>query len=504
MKNKYLLLFILLTVAILSGREKTEKIGDYIWFTEQNSFEKIVQISQKVNKPILAVFSTTWCPPCRYVKKHVFKHPDFSKVKEKAVLLYIDDSTIEGRSYNNNKFSVNAYPTFKIFAKDGVLLNSNSTPRTVQEFLNWIDQVYSGHNYLKFLEKIKNDPSNRDLLIKIVDNMSDVDDEKKIKYLKKALKIEFDFNNLRTQKVAEKIIHLIIKLIPDGGVKSKDKYLKSHRDLVEKIIRFYYPEKFKYNMKGDFGLKQILTWYNKGKQYRNVVRVFNDFIKLKKKKLDISSDIMILQMAFEALLNVGKVETADMWLNRIVEFSENREKETIPRSFNYYYLGCYPSFIKYFAERNDIKKAEKYAKIYYELLEKMKNKRSLDYHSLNYALKYGIFAKKIISKIEAKNKNLKGERLGRSIILISKIFYKTNEKKRSIKILFDLYNNKKFLKSVEDIERARILNSIAWAFVEIKSVNKTALKIARESVELNANKYNQGTLRTILTELGDL
>jgi thioredoxin-related protein len=127
-------------------RGKTEQIGKATWFTEQNSFGDIVKIAQKENKPIMTVFSATWCGPCKKVKKQVFQTGGFVKVANKAVLLYIEQTDPKARVFIK-KNNVKVYPTFKLFSKNGKLLHtgySGLPERTVDGFSSWIDKALAG------------------------------------------------------------------------------------------------------------------------------------------------------------------------------------------------------------------------------------------------------------------------------------------------------------------------------------------------------------------------
>ena len=142
-KNVILLGLILLMAFSLTARDKQEKIGDYSWYTEQNTLEEIIQAAKKAGKPILAVFSATWCGPCQHVKKTVFKTAEFKKVAQEAVLLYIEETTKEGKAYNK-KYKIRGWPTFKIFSKEGIMLDTGNPKRTVDGFVDWIKDVKGG------------------------------------------------------------------------------------------------------------------------------------------------------------------------------------------------------------------------------------------------------------------------------------------------------------------------------------------------------------------------
>lgn len=127
-------------------RGKTETIGKTLWYTEQNTFDEVLTIAQKKNKPVLAVFSATWCGPCQKVKKEVFASDGFQEVAKKALLLYIEQTEPKAARIIK-KNNIRSYPTFKLFANTGKLLHAGyfgMPRRTVKGFSQWIDKAMAG------------------------------------------------------------------------------------------------------------------------------------------------------------------------------------------------------------------------------------------------------------------------------------------------------------------------------------------------------------------------
>ncbi|MFC1852823.1 thioredoxin family protein, partial [candidate division CSSED10-310 bacterium] len=121
MKKMFVLLVCIFTFSLSSfalASEKTKKIGNHDWLTEQNSFESIISKAQKEKKMFLMVFSATWCGPCQYVKKEIFAAESFKEVASRVILVYIEQTDPLGKKYVE-KFKIRAFPTFKLFASDG-------------------------------------------------------------------------------------------------------------------------------------------------------------------------------------------------------------------------------------------------------------------------------------------------------------------------------------------------------------------------------------------------
>jgi thioredoxin-related protein len=502
-KNIFILigLITILTVG-LQAREKTEPIGKFQWYTEQNTFEEMVQIAQKAGKPILAVFSATWCVPCQQVKKTVFMIDDFKQVADEVILLYIEQTTPEGGAYNK-KFKVNVFPTFKILSKNGELLDNGNVERTVDGFLKWIKDVKAGKNFYELSKKLEKKPNDRETILNIVDKLDYFDRSKRLEYLKQAVKINPDFKDELSQKVYEKLAQTLIFNIPQGNEKGKTEFLKENRPLFLDIVNAYYPGKFKYELKGNQGMAIILNWFNRSEDFDKSISIINDFLKQKGEKLDMINDIDVISEAIPAYIGQGKINEADNWITKTRTAAANAETLKKDQKFLYYYFNMYNAIVKHYGEKKDIKEAEKYALIQYDEMSRLGQEKLVEYTMRENASRYGIMFDKILGNLEESSKTAKGEQVAFLVVSQAELLAKSGKKEEAEKRLIRLYENEEYFKTLKPESIPEILNEIAWAMVEAKIVSPKSLEIAKKAVALNPSHMELDTLACVYAGLGN-
>lgn len=483
-------------------REKTETIGKFSWYTEQNSFEEILQVAQKANKPILAVFSAVWCGPCQQVKASVFKSDDFKKVADEVVLLYIEQTTKEGAAYNS-KYKVNSYPSFKIFSMQSILLDNGQPKRSVDGFLDWIRDVNAGKNFYEFSKKLEENPNDREILVKITDKLGWGEKDVIIDYLKRAIRIKPDFNDELSQEAYEKLAFYLVQSIPFKEGKEKEEFLAGNQKLFQGIVDAYYPDKFKYELKGNYGLNYILNWFYRSWQFEKVLAYFNDFLKRKGDGLDFVQDAAVFAVAVPNFITLGKVDAADLWIARIRDFSKKNESSKADQDFVHYYFQIFNAIIEYYGKKGRVTEAEEYAGIFYEEMTRLGQGTRKEFLMEHYAAKYGIFAETVLKSVDEQLKTASGMQVVRLTTVRAAILGKMGKIDEAKKSLLKLYENEVYFKNLGDREVPQALNLIAWVMVELKIVDQTSLEIAKKAVSLNPVSANMDTLACVYAELGN-
>lgn len=105
--TRFLLIFLLAFTSFAPAQEDGSKksLPDY-WMTD---FSAARAKAAETKKPLLAVFSTTWCGPCQALVKNVYPVARVEKALEEFVCVYVDGD--EHRDLTK-KYKVRGFPTF--------------------------------------------------------------------------------------------------------------------------------------------------------------------------------------------------------------------------------------------------------------------------------------------------------------------------------------------------------------------------------------------------------
>ncbi len=152
------------------------------WVT---TLEKAKQIASKENKPILAMFSASWCGPCNMMKQEVFPREDVKKALSAWTLLYIDVDEQEGVTM---RYGVEAFPTFVVMDQKGEKQASLTGAQPPKSFIRWLNALNKGPELKKRLAR---EPQNAKLWKQLGDMQMDMEShEEAFESYKKASKLD--------------------------------------------------------------------------------------------------------------------------------------------------------------------------------------------------------------------------------------------------------------------------------------------------------------------------
>jgi hypothetical protein len=394
-RNLFTFILLCLIVGLSAGlmaREKTEKIGEFTWFTEQSSWEEILQAAQKADKPILVVFCASWVDSCPEARKTVFTASDFKQVATQVVLVYIEQNSVAGDNYCR-KFNVKVYPTFKLFSKQGIMLDNGTFKRTVQGFLGWVNEVKAGNNFYELTKKLEKNPNDRELLIKIVERIGMSDRKEKLDYLNRAVRVNPDFKDALAQKVYEKMAVSLVENIP--RMRGREDFFKAYQRLFDDIIAAYYPGKFKYDLKGNDGLVAIMNWYLQSGRRDKVLGIFTDFMKQKSSAMDLIKDLDIISWASFVYLDVGNIQEVEKWAALVKKAAKPSKALKDDIRFVYYYPLMYRNIINFMERAGKTKEAENYVLLFYDEMNRLGLEKEKNEILPQYASKYKALEERI-------------------------------------------------------------------------------------------------------------
>ncbi len=93
--------------------------GSPAFFTD---YSKALAAAKKSGKPMLVVFSATWCPPCQANKKNVYPSANVKPYHDKFIWAYLDTDEKKNATVAS-KFKVSGIPHIEFLTKSGESLD---------------------------------------------------------------------------------------------------------------------------------------------------------------------------------------------------------------------------------------------------------------------------------------------------------------------------------------------------------------------------------------------
>lgn len=373
--------------------------------------------------------------------------------------------------------------------------------QTVNGFLNWIRDVKAGNNFYELSKRLEKSPNDRELLVKIVGKLDGGERDVIFDYLRRAIKINPDFNDELSQEAYEKLAYFLMGGIPFEEGKEKEEYLARWQEMFQGIVGAYYPDKFKHELKGNFGLSYIFNWFYQSRQFEKVLSYFNDFLKRRGDNLDLAADMPVISIAVPSLVSLGMIDDADRWIARIRDFSKHNENLKLDQNFIHFYSRNFIQIIDSYGRQGRRAEAEKYAGIFSEEMTRLGQGMYAEMLMERFAALYGVLAEATLKNIEEKLKTASGMPVVRSTTARAAIFAKMGKKEEAKKSLLTLYKNEDFFRGLSELEVPEALNLIAWSMVELKIVDQTSLEIAQRAVALRPVSASKDTLACVYAEL---
>ena len=154
----------------------------------EGSFEEALELAKKQDKMIFVDAYTSWCGPCKRMKKYIFPNKlagDF--YNKNFINMAIDMESQMGKSFNS-KYPVRAYPTFLFIDHKGEVIKKDVGGKPIEIFIKMGEIAISLNDKSEDYEVIYNE-GNRDydFMLKYVTSLVRAD--------KPSAKIVYDYLN---------------------------------------------------------------------------------------------------------------------------------------------------------------------------------------------------------------------------------------------------------------------------------------------------------------------
>jgi len=108
--------------------------------TFHDNFDKARAASKESGRPLIAIFSASWCPPCQQMKKSVYPSKEVRPFHDAFVWAYLDADAETNRPLMT-QLKVSGIPHVAFVAVDGQIMGSFAGAVAPTEFARILTQV---------------------------------------------------------------------------------------------------------------------------------------------------------------------------------------------------------------------------------------------------------------------------------------------------------------------------------------------------------------------------
>lgn len=105
-----------------------------------SSYDAALKAAKESGKPVVMVFSASWCPPCQANEKDVYPSAEVKPSHDKFVWAYLDADD-KANHPAMQKFGVSGIPHIQFLTKDGTTIGHAVGGSSPQEFAAALSQV---------------------------------------------------------------------------------------------------------------------------------------------------------------------------------------------------------------------------------------------------------------------------------------------------------------------------------------------------------------------------
>lgn len=139
----YGVLFIAITLCLTASLRAAESGPDF-----HHDFDKAAKAAKEAKKPLLVVFSASWCPPCQQMKKKVYPSKAVQPYHDKFVWAYLDADEEKNQPLAA-KFGVSGIPHIAFLSQDGSMIGHFAGAVAPEQFTEILEKALAGKDESK-------------------------------------------------------------------------------------------------------------------------------------------------------------------------------------------------------------------------------------------------------------------------------------------------------------------------------------------------------------------
>lgn len=99
-----------------SGSQSDDSMGSEAKISWRSDYTEAMADAKLQNKPVLLAFTTSWCPPCKEMKKRVYPDPEVVRTVSGFVAVLIDPEKATDLA---REYRVEGYPIYIVLTPEG-------------------------------------------------------------------------------------------------------------------------------------------------------------------------------------------------------------------------------------------------------------------------------------------------------------------------------------------------------------------------------------------------
>ena len=105
-----------------------------------DDFGAAAKVAMEKKKPVIVVFSASWCPPCQQMKKNVYPSKTVAPFHDQFVWAYLDVDQEKNKGFMQ-KLGVQGIPHISFISADGKLIDSKVGAASPDQFAGALTTV---------------------------------------------------------------------------------------------------------------------------------------------------------------------------------------------------------------------------------------------------------------------------------------------------------------------------------------------------------------------------